>query len=338
MDGVVADDLPGPPRVFREGEAGIELVLRGALAHPREHPRLVLVGERVVRVALGRSLAEPGGHAEGVGERDALPAVVVRGDRHIVGDARVEDRVAVLLGQAEQRDRRAHGLRDREDAVAHLAAVRVGAVSSIAAADVEDAVDDEAAGADVVEADFTVDAVEQRSGRRRQGRPGPHRRLPPELLVEARAKIGLAGDGAGRVRQGRPAPVVVPLPRLRLLDELEGERGHARVVEEEGGEAVVGPVWSSFTETNGNDARDIPWSPGSDHTRPGDTITVPGCQTIPRSTGTSRSPCVKNSTENAGVRDREAPAAAMRRRRRRRARGLPFRACRAGAAAPSGMK
>ena len=134
------------------------------------------------------------------------------------------------------------GLRDREDAVAHLAAVRVGAVSSIAAADVEDAVDDEAAGADVVEADFTVDAVEQRSGRRRQGRPGPHRRLPPELLVEARAKIGLAGDGAGRVRQGRPAPVVVPPPRLRLLDELEGERGHARVVEEEGGEAVVGPV------------------------------------------------------------------------------------------------
>jgi hypothetical protein len=52
VDGVVTDDLTGPPRVFRVGEAGIELVLRGALAHPREHPRLVLVGPRVARVAL----------------------------------------------------------------------------------------------------------------------------------------------------------------------------------------------------------------------------------------------------------------------------------------------
>ena len=125
--------------------------------------------------------------------------------------------------------------------MAHLAAVRVGAIPGIAGADIEDAVDDEAAGADVVEADFAVDAVEQGradAGKADQGRIGACRRSSSSKRREDRTRR----DGAGRVWQRRPTPVVVPLPRHRLLNELEGERGHARVVEEEGGEAVVGPV------------------------------------------------------------------------------------------------
>jgi len=58
-------------------------------------------------------------------------------------------------------------------------AVRVGAIPGIAAPDKEDAVDDEAAGADVIEADLAVDAVEQWSadaGKSDQGRIGACRR------------------------------------------------------------------------------------------------------------------------------------------------------------------
>jgi hypothetical protein len=50
---------------------------------------------------------------------------------------------------------------------------------------------------------------------------------------------------------------------------------------------------------NGNEARDMPPSPGSDHTRPGETISLPAGGTKSRLTGTRCSPAVKNSSVTA---------------------------------------
>ena len=91
---------------------------------------------------------------------------------------------------------------------------------------------------------------------------------------------------------------------------------------------------------NGSEARDMPPSPGSDHTRPGD-MTMAGIAVpiMPRVTGTRCSPCVTTSTENPGAgtgrlrhpsRAPEPEAAAIVR--------VPRSACRAGPADPTGRK
>src|SRR5262249_3032959 len=96
------------------------------------------------------------------------------------------------------------------------------------------------------------------------------------------------------------------------------------------------------TTTNGNDARDLPWSPGSDHTRPGDRmmpVPFPGDLTIVRTVGTRCSPCVKNPTLNSGVGPPSPGQPARAPDRLRPGTGsVPRNVCRAGAAAPIGMK
>src|SRR5438309_1545352 len=125
----------------------------------------------------------------------------------------------------------------------HLPAIRIGAVAGIAAADVGDTVHDEAARANIVGSDLAVDAVEQRSaGCGWQCRPWPDRGLTAQFFVEPGAYRGLVGDGAGRIDHRGLTPVVVLLPRHRLLDDLEPQHRHPRVVKEKGGEAVAGAV------------------------------------------------------------------------------------------------
>ena len=166
----------------------------------------------VVRLAARRDLADAGGHAQDVGERDVLPAVVRRRDRHVVRDLRVEDGVAVLLGEPQQRHRAPERLGDREHAVAHLAAVGERAVARGAAADVQHAVDHEPAGADGVARGLAVDATERRvAHRRREVGPRPRRDAAAHLLVEPRAQRRLAGDGAGRVGHRRRGPDIRPV-------------------------------------------------------------------------------------------------------------------------------
>ena len=159
--GVVAEHLVARPRIFRIREGRVELVRERALAEPLEHARPVLVGGEIVRLAPRRALADPRRHVERIGERDVLPAVVRRRHREVVRDLRVEDTVAVFLGEPQQRDRAAKRLRHRECGVAHVSAVREGTGARVAAVQIHDPIDDEAARADVLRgdlADETVDA------------------------------------------------------------------------------------------------------------------------------------------------------------------------------------
>jgi hypothetical protein len=109
--------------------------------------------------------------------------------------------------------------------------------------DISDAVDDQAAGADILGRHLAVDAVAQRAaGPCRQCCPGPDRGLTTQFFGEPGAQRRLVGDGVGRIRHRRLAPVVVPRPRHRLLADLKPKRRYAPVVEQEGGEAVTDAV------------------------------------------------------------------------------------------------
>jgi hypothetical protein len=102
---------------------------------------------------------------------------------------------------------------------------------------------------------------------------------------------------------------------------------------------LCAPLWTGFTTTNGNAARDRPPSPGSDHTRPGERMSVPPGGTKSRTTGTRWSPEVKKATVKPGKGvgrlgqprlEPETAEAAID--------SVPWKACRAARCAPTGRK
>ena len=97
---------------------------------------------------------------------------------HIVFDLEIKDLVAVGLGQPQQGDRGAQGFGHRKHPMAHLPAIGVGAPAGLTAPQVEDAVDDQATGFEIVGRGVAVEALQPTAPRRdRHRRPRPDRRL-----------------------------------------------------------------------------------------------------------------------------------------------------------------
>src|SRR5262249_39586177 len=99
-DGVVANDLAALPRIPPVVESMIELLLRCVrLDQPSEHLRLVLVGRGIRPVAARPNVAYRHGHAERIGKRHILPAVVWGRYAYVVDDLLLENAIAVFGGE-----------------------------------------------------------------------------------------------------------------------------------------------------------------------------------------------------------------------------------------------
>ena len=117
------------------------------------------------------------------------------GHRHIVLDLEIEDLVAVGLGQPQQGDRGAQGFGHRKHPMAHVPAIGVGAPAGLTAPQVEDAIDDQAAGFEIVWRRVAVEALQPAAPRRPLATPTT------------------AGSASAAAVRRRTAPV--PPPRRR---------------------------------------------------------------------------------------------------------------------------
>ncbi len=109
IDGVVAGDLARPPGIAVVGEGDGQLLLGAIGPHEAHKLLLVLITMHDIGLdRLGQMLADAAGHVQGIAEGHLLPAIMIGGDLHVVGQFELVHLVAILLGQAQQGDGSPH--------------------------------------------------------------------------------------------------------------------------------------------------------------------------------------------------------------------------------------
>ena len=162
----------------------------------------------------------------------------------VIHDLETEHLGSVFLGESEQRQRSAHGFGDRINAVTHMPAIGIVAVTRATGMGVDHFVDDQARRRHALGTALLMNyrRYQIRFGYSVKLRPGSHRSFTSQFFGEYVCQVGTCRDHLGPVDNRGLAPQIVHGPRRCLLRDLQAQRRNFSVTKNKRGHSIVAVV------------------------------------------------------------------------------------------------